>query len=116
MNQDEQFVREKWEEVREQVQACVHEAPVNQHGFVFVRCGEDEEMIGSGTYRERWAAAAEFTRNRLEQIRQVEEEIEEIRGPLCRDQACVRCVIHTRILAREQAALADLRRGMKEKK
>jgi hypothetical protein len=76
-------------------------------------------------------AAAEFTRNRLEQIRQVEEEILWIKRTIKLANQSLRmggfevsdsaktelfdCLaINERILAREQAALAELKRGMKE--
>ena len=79
-----------------------------------------------------WAAAAEFTRNRLEEIRQVEREIEElltfsgsggdwcewgIEGPYVADKEVASLIrgytTRCRILAREQAALAELKRGMR---
>jgi hypothetical protein len=59
-----------------------------------------------------WAAAAEFTRERLEQIRQVEEEIDILRTGVSLLRSSYLDVI-LRVLARERAALAELRRGMK---
>ncbi len=57
-----------------------------------------------------WLAAAAFTEDRLEQIRQVEEEIDFLfEGAIPHRNADIR----SRILAREQAALADLKRGMR---
>ena len=71
-----------------------------------------------------WAEARAFTEARLEEIRQVEEEIaflehstscERERFPysLRVFPAEKRFVSYSRILARERAALADLRKGMK---
>jgi hypothetical protein len=68
-----------------------------------------------------WSAAAEFTRERLEQIRQVEEEISVITHEYKKATVCGvsmgaatgKVLIWQRVLAREHAALADLRRGMK---
>jgi len=80
-----------------------------------------------------WAAAAEFTRNRLEEIRQVEEEIslvdrqivggvsivissipeDEEEDAQARREETICNSRWCRILAREQAALAELKRGMR---
>jgi hypothetical protein len=112
MTEDEKFVREHWESVREHDQRSLREAPKDWHGFVLVTKGHGEEMIASGNQAERWAAAAKFTLQRLEEIRQVEEEIAEITE--LAEQGSTRPGARLRILARRQAALSDLRKGMKE--
>jgi hypothetical protein len=56
-----------------------------------------------------WSAAAEFTRARLEQIRQVEEEIEWLDDCAEFDKNAT----WVRIEAREQAALTELKKGLK---
>jgi hypothetical protein len=68
-----------------------------------------------------WSAAAEFTRARLEQIRQVEEEIALVTHEYKRATVCGvsmggatgKALAWQRVIEREQAALAELKRGMK---
>ena len=56
-----------------------------------------------------WAAAAEFTRQRLEEIRQTQEGIDILSRGCDRYVPAIAC-----ILRREREHLASLRRGMKE--
>lgn len=67
---------------------------------------------------EAWAAAAEFTRERLEQIRQLEEDCAMGRRLLSEaaefDENSRDSCIFSRILARLESALADLKRGMRD--
>jgi len=61
-----------------------------------------------------WAAAAEFTSQRLEEIRRVDEEIECLK--MWRSMVEPKDIpwkAADRILAREQAALAELKRGLR---
>ncbi len=64
-----------------------------------------------------WSAAAEFTRERLEQLRQVEEELQLIGILKCDiesgswDEGYLKVV--ERVLAREESALAELKKGMR---
>ena len=77
---------------------------------------------------EQWTAAAAFTRERLEEIRQVKEEIAWLKMITPSEQTWKSCTWMTsdrafdygvfgargnRILAREQSALAELVRGIK---
>jgi hypothetical protein len=74
-------------------------------------------QIGFDTEDEAWFAAAAFTEQRREEIRQVEEEIDYVSGfnriPH-RSGKYEEHPVWTRILAREQAALDALRQGWKE--
>jgi hypothetical protein len=95
---DEEFVRANWENVH--------------------RCDGSYILISKGGHRNfadfpGWQAAAQFTRDRLEAIRQIEEEIEWLRGMCAWREHGIYGPRYDRILAREQAALADLKRGMK---
>ena len=67
---------------------------------------------------EAWSAARAFTENREREIAEVREEISEIEDDILsyisHDNADSFAVIYRRILARLQARLAELRRGMKE--
>ena len=135
MSADEKFVRDNWKSAHEEAQACVKEAPTQWHGYVIVDDGSTEQMIASGNHDERWAAAAEFACERLEQIRQVEEEIKRCEEACamyyeivldqinevdmvdfvdCEWDALYDLCANARILGREQAALAELKKGMKE--
>jgi hypothetical protein len=71
-----------------------------------------QRSIAAETESEAWTAAAEFTRGRLEQIRQVEEDIAYLLNIMGRakETAPDHCV--HRVLAREQDALTELKRGM----
>jgi hypothetical protein len=64
-----------------------------------------------------WSAAAEFTRQRQREIADVEEEIWFLEGadyPTADMNESVKaCAACKRALAREQAALAEKKRGMK---
>jgi hypothetical protein len=100
MDRNEQFVREHW--------ASMGPMIVGR----FDICDMNGEM--------NWQAAREFTEQRLEEIRQVEAEVDaaysDVRwfaqGAQYEDKE--QEAIHLRILAREQAALAALKRGLKE--
>jgi hypothetical protein len=128
---NEQFVRKKWESVREQEQRSHKEAPKDWHGFVLALIDEygHEELLASGNHKDRWDAAAEFTRQRLEEIRRVDAEISWLKDGMWEDglfEAMMRAgdeewlareIKHhyrgARILAREQELLAALKRGLK---
>jgi len=68
------------------------------------------------TEAQAWSAAAEFTRNREEEIRKVEEEIAHLRGLvilLRSEPGDLTTPIWQRVLVREHAALAELKRGLR---
>ena len=96
---DEEYVRSKWE--------GVHVGEITG----MIRVGERDNIRNEAG--RSWCAAAEFTRQREEKIRQVEEEIAYLHNIMGEavNKAPTHC-IH-RILACEQAALAELKRGMK---
>jgi len=95
----------------------------DDHQFFYVR--------DIGINFDSWAAAAEFTRDRLEEIRQVEREIgfierqlavqphyDDMVGPWSAEDvrnSARNVATWSRILAREHASLAALMRGIKEK-
>ena len=95
MGADKEFVLAHWGE-------GLDEDYTDDHQFFFI--------ADSGVNFDSWSSAAEFTRARLEEIRQVEEEIALASGTL---EAPENGVIAKRTLARLQAALAELKRGMK---
>ena len=110
MIKDEKFVKEHW--------LGVYQGKVTRRIY---RNGLD--MIPNQISCLDWATAAEFTRQRLEEIRQVEEEIvliNEAKEILDADvnpnwmPRIQRQLKWQSILAREQKILASLRRGMKE--
>lgn len=111
---DEEYVRSKWEAV-EVEQDCYAD-------WYYSLGGIYDSTQHFSTEEETWSAAAEFTRQREEEIRRVEEEIEGAndsvrwfsQGDGYDDKRWTE--VHRRILAREQQALADLKRGWKESK
>ena len=110
---DENLVRETWELVEicqgrifsGRSQPTIHlKLPVIWHKCLNVMFAKSLE--------EAWAAAAEFTRARLEQIRLVEEEIDVIEfliGAMPQQKQVI-----DRILASRKVALTELKRGLKE--
>ena len=119
MGADEKFVREHWD--------LVHRCDGSYRGYpcntVLV-----QDMNGHWFDFDSWSAAAEFTRNRLEEIRQVDEEIRLLKGynksnKSCsensfselrsREQHTTSFITVGRTIVRLQAALAELKRGMK---
>jgi hypothetical protein len=123
---DREFVESVWDNVIGIYNYGGHTTYVSvaRTGWVFM----------GGSEQEAWSAAAEFTRNRLEEIRQLDDEIGMIE---CRIAFSLGEVAHvlageqrnpesiaigvkwgtrwSRILSRLEAIRADLTRGMKEK-
>ena len=99
MNTDKEFVLAHWDN-------GIDENYTDDDQFFFI--------ADIGINFDSWSAAAEFTRNRLEEIRQVLRDIQFIQEYL--DQSCDsswRPIAAQSILVRLQAALAELKRGMK---
>jgi hypothetical protein len=129
---DEQFVREHWENVsycsREETNSC---CPPSVFIAPFLE-GKWEADFCRKTKSEAWSDAAEFTRERLEQIRKVWVDVATLRGMVKQAHRIlllsisyepyqsflvgqtVDLVRWSRILAREQSILAELKRGMKQ--
>jgi len=112
MTPDEKEVRDAWERAeecpRESKMGDGEEWVISLGGFYYTMHMTD--WVESQTAA--WSAAAAFTRERKEQIRLVEEEIDYVRAfiklPSGEEHS-----VWSRILAREQAALAELKRGMR---
>jgi hypothetical protein len=126
MGADEKFVRDNWAHVRswvrdldsygtDQFNVALYfdEKDAEHHsGDYFQRWQEDNDCKG---FNEVWSSAAEFTRSRLEEIRQVEEEMMLLRSMvilLDSEPRDLTAPIYKRTLARLQAALEQLKRGM----
>lgn len=126
MTTDEKFVRENWE----YVELCFH--PIVWWVIVGGDFGSRYALKNRGSDTEAWSEAAEFTRERLEEIRQVEREISEllafcgteedwvkwcVDGPYVPNKevsALIRNYItRSRVLAARKEALSELRKGMK---
>lgn len=101
MDENERYVRERWESIATGSKALHlsrYCAPIVIWGNEFPN----------------WQAAFAFTKAREEEIRQVEEEIMELQDDIsCYHTGEHFYAIYGRILAREQSALAELQRGMK---
>jgi hypothetical protein len=125
---DEQFVREHWERI--DAHDWVNHINGDTGFLIAIEPSCEDGSIGIGMEfheeakpkSQAWSAAAEFTRDRLEEIRQLEEEIAMVRGD--RDDMLrhinfhelewiVECARWSRILARLESALEDLKKGMK---
>jgi len=133
---DEEMVRAAWEVIRVVYgPGNPHEKPSERLAYVVysLPTGPDTTIAGCKQF-EVWAVAAEFTRERQEQIRQLQEEIarerrfhvsceewvdwiKDVAGSMDSDD-----VVHAmrghhancRIRARLEAELAKLQQGMKE--
>ena len=113
MGADEKFVREHWVG-QDPIEALVIDDPMPEFCSASVRIRGFGPCFYRSTLEEAWASAAEYTRNRLEEIRQVLRDIQFIQEYL--DQSCDsswRPIAAQSILARLQAALAELKKGMK---
>ena len=120
----EKYVRERWEHVN--WGASNYE--LTQFGVILYD-DEDGTAFRKNSQASAWQAAYDFTLAREEEIRQVEEEIKwlgdhaeisESQQKLYRERGLVfsaeflrQLDVAKRILTREQAALTDLKRGMK---
>jgi hypothetical protein len=104
---DEEFVRAHWEEP-------TYFRPAH---VINVSSGYTQDSVVSGESEDAaWSAAAEFTRERLEQIRQIKQEMSLLGGMvvlLSVEPGDETAPIYQRTIARLEAALADLKRGMK---
>ena len=124
MGADEKFVREHWAYVRSWVRD-LDSYGTDQFNVALFLNAKDAKWCDNpfqgwqedyGKEKAVWASAAEFTRNRLEEIRQVEEEMMLLRSMvilLDSEPGDLTAPIYKRTLARLQAALAELKRGMK---
>ena len=109
MTEDERIVRGAWKEVR-----YVDTGPSLWVRTHYVIIGHPQLFAAyRNTRGEAWLAARDFTEQRLEQIRQIKQEIALL---VEAQKSGVDCSRWERIRLREQAALAELRRGMKEGK
>jgi len=106
---DEQFVREHWELVHR----CDGSYRHYQKGAVLL-----QEERNHWSEFESWAAARAFTEARLEEIRQVEEEIILLRSMvilLTSEPTDQTAPIYKRTIVRLSSIRAELKRGLKEK-
>jgi hypothetical protein len=110
---DEEFVRAHWAG-ENALEVLETKDPMPEFCSWSVRIRVFGPTFYRDTLMNAWAAAAAFTRERLEQVRQIEDEIV-VLGYLLRDSRGYpsRIVVSHRIQARLQAALADAKRGMK---
>jgi hypothetical protein len=114
MSDNERAVREAWEWV--QVRLAEPGEGVDSGDWVVRLPLLPFSQTGFDTESEAWRAANEFTEERLEQIRQVEEEIKVAKFKRNTDAASgfiAHVVVWDRILASRQSALQELKRGMK---
>ena len=109
MGADEKFVREHWVG-QDPIEVLVVDDPMPEFCSASVRIRGFGPCFYRSTLEEAWASAAEYTRNRLEEIRQVEEEIALVDEQM---KSGVDWSRWNRIEMRLHAALADLKRGMK---
>jgi hypothetical protein len=110
MNADKEFVLAHWDN-------GIDEHYTDDHQFFFI--------ADIGVNFDSWSSAAEFTRSRLEEIWQVEEEIHQVEGQMevaertaaniltRKADWVIRAKNWQSILARLQAALTELKRGLK---
>jgi hypothetical protein len=113
MTEDERIVRDAWKRITYRETGLTSAGPC----YVVIE-SDDHPTAGSSLFMEHgsskesvFAAARAFTEERREQIRQVEEEIQYIHEDMIDN--CDHCAASKRIVAREQAVLAELKRGMK---
>lgn len=116
MSEDEEFVRAHWERAEFCPKPRSQEGCISLGGRGFTRLTVSDTISGyAGTESLAWQAAAEFTRERLEEVRLAKIDVAQVEHKLfisCGIDNCEQCASAKRILAREQAHLESLRRGM----
>ena len=109
MNADEEYVRARWERVI----VCDGSYRHYAKGTILLNWANHQFYEFND-----WSAARAFTEQREREIAEVREEISETEDDILsyssHDNADSFAVIYRYILARLQAVLAELRRGMKE--
>ena len=113
MEASEEYVRSKWKEVHVRKRRDI------KSGMCFLIVMGRHSTLWYGNERAAWSAARAFTEEREREIAEVEEEIAWLNQmkrnlPPGRPTKEERQAILQRILAVEQARLAELRGGMKE--
>lgn len=126
MNEHEAYVRERWDRRLDWLQITPMRGVIN--GFSEIYAGRVDDFPNPQSAA--WQAAYEFTTAREEEIRQIAGEIAEVQGELNRATEQFYYALHaggstgasywamkkhrwTRVLARLEAHLATLKRGMK---
>jgi hypothetical protein len=114
MDANEEMVRTAWDKVWREDKGNMREQPCQWHGYILIDTGDSEKMIASGTRAVAWAAAAEFTRERILKIHEVEEEIGWMEADVdrCTERGSSESVPY-RTLMRLEGIRNDLLRGMK---
>ena len=115
--ENEAFVREHWEQVTAEWGRVLPGRFTQTFHLTLpvIWCGTLSVMFAK-TPEEAWAAAAELTEQRLKDVRKVEIEIALLRGLLyllSAEPGDMTSPIWERILAREQTALAYLKKRMR---
>lgn len=112
MNEHEAYVCARWGYAH---RLLSHVVCPGEHRIECGDSGQNARIIARGTSVDAaWLAAATFTDERLEEIRQVEEELawlKVVQSIFYSNPA--RRAIRARLLARTEAHLADLQRGMR---
>jgi hypothetical protein len=112
---DEKFVREHWVG-QDPIEVLVVDDPMPEFCSASVRIRGFGPCFYRSTQEEAWSAAAEYTRNRIEEIREVEEEMMLLRSMvilLDSEPGDLTAPIYRRTITRLQSALVELKRGMK---
>ena len=107
MEDNEKLVRDTWE----QIIVSGENWPLRGADCCGVSLLRGTAIFRRPTWEEVWADASEFTIRRLAEIAEVKEEIEALKSEMSTWRH--RYPEWDRILAREQTALAELRKGMK---
>ncbi len=114
---DEEFVRKNWNGARYDGHRVLSDHSIK--GATWILSGNSNCKFEYSNHLDEsvaWARAAEFTRDRLEHIRQVKEEIDHLSKDIanCQEHDWIADeAIYERILASEQAVLSELKKGMK---
>lgn len=113
MSSNEEYVRARWQSVSV-TDWYAGTSTLTQAWSIWLPCGWTSPVGGTATDAEMWSAARAFTEQREQAIANVEDEIEWLNWPSVKN-VCTRegDLARCRIIAREQAALAELQRGLR---
>ncbi len=112
---DEEYVRSRWRDVREEVQHSLKISPTEWQGYVLANDEGRDELLSSGNRAERWAKARDYTERRLREIAELDQEMNLLRGMvilLSVERGDKTAPIYQRTISRLQLSRAELTKGM----
>lgn len=96
MNKDEEYVRSVW--------LAAKRSSISDN--IWLSGNSNKPLL-------TWSAAAKFTRDRIEEVRQLRASISELLDDLCEDDKCKRCIRFKFAASQLQVILTERTAGMR---